>query len=296
MDRRLLEVGQVHRDLRHAAHQEARAFDEAQAAGREAHRLGDLLGDADIGGVQKDVIGDQRLARADDRRSRRRMHARLAEVRLALRLRGDLVADALELAAADIFQILPLRRRRGGLVKIDRNLVAAGDLRAHVLGHGHAIFNRHPVDGNEGNDVGGAHARMRAGVLRQVDQLGGLADAANRRLGDGLPLADERDDAAIVVGVHLPVEQIHAGNLHGFDNGIDFGRVAAFREIGHAFNESLGHDKRIVIGTSIRQQEFHGCISLEPLNHRVLLEFSVDSTIMGRARLQLWLLTRDFSE
>jgi hypothetical protein len=47
-----------------------------------------------------------------------------------------------------------------------------------------------------------------------------------------------------VVGVHLAVEQIDAGNLHGFDNGIDFGRVAAFREIGNAFDESLGHSDR----------------------------------------------------
>jgi hypothetical protein len=36
--------------------------------------------------------------------------------------------------------------------------------------------------------------------------------------------------------VHLAVKQIDASNLHGFDDGVDFGFVAAFREIGYAFD------------------------------------------------------------
>ena len=44
--------------------------------------------------------------------------------------------------------------------------------------------------------------------------------------------------------VHLAVEQIDAGNLHGFDDGIDFGGIAAFGKIGNAFNESVGHGKK----------------------------------------------------
>jgi hypothetical protein len=47
-----------------------------------------------------------------------------------------------------------------------------------------------------------------------------------------------------VVGVHLPVEKINAGELHGFDDGIDFGGVAAFGEIGNTFYESVGHEKK----------------------------------------------------
>jgi hypothetical protein len=50
-----------------------------------------------------------------------------------------------------------------------------------------------------------------------------------------------------VVGVHLPVKQIDAGELHGFDDGIDFGGIAAFRKIRNAFNESVGHRRRIMI-------------------------------------------------
>ncbi len=111
----------------------------------------------------------------------------------------------------------------GGFVEVDRNLEALPDFRADVAGHGDAIFNRHAVDGDEGNHIGRAHAGVRALVPREVDQLGGFAYAANRGFLNGFPLAHQRDDAAVVVGVHLPVEEIDAGNLHGFDDGVDLG-------------------------------------------------------------------------
>jgi hypothetical protein len=50
-----------------------------------------------------------------------------------------------------------------------------------------------------------------------------------------------------VIGIHLPVEKINAGDSHSFDNGINLGRIAAFGKIGNAFNESLRHGKRIAI-------------------------------------------------
>ena len=90
--------------------------------------------------------------------------------------------------------------------------------------------------GMNGNHVGRAHARMRALMPGQVDQLRRLAHAANGRFLNGFALADQRDHAAVVVGIHLAVEQIDAGHLHGFDDGIDLGRVAAFGKIGNAFN------------------------------------------------------------
>ena len=124
VDRRLLEVGQVHRDLGHAAHQESRALDEAQAAGRKAHGLGDLLRNGDVGRVEKDVVGDERLARAHHGRAGGGMDARLAEIGLARGVGGNFVANALELAAADVFKILALGRGGGGFVEIDRNLEA----------------------------------------------------------------------------------------------------------------------------------------------------------------------------
>ncbi len=176
------------------------------------------------------------------------MHTRLAEIGLAGGIGGNFVANSLELAAANVFEVLPFGRGRGGFVKIDRDMEAPGDFGSDVAGHGDAVINGDAVDGDEGNHIGRAHARVRALMPGQVDQLGGLPHAANRRLLNGFGLADERDHASVVVSVHLPVEQIHAGDLHGFDDGIDLGCIAAFGEIGNAFNESVGHGRRIKSG------------------------------------------------
>jgi len=174
------------------------------------------------------------------------MHARLAEIGLAGGVGGDFVANALELSAANVFEILTFGRGGGGFIEIDRNLEAAGDFGSDVAGHGDAILEGDAVNGNEGYDVGGTHARVRALVMCEVDQFRSLAGAADGGLLNGFPLANEGDDAAIVVGIHLSVKQIDAGNLHSFDNGVDFGRIAAFREIGNAFNKSVGHERRIM--------------------------------------------------
>jgi len=88
-------------------------------------------------------------------------------------------------------------------------------------------------------------------MLGEIDQLGGLAYAANGGFLDGVTLADQSDDAAVVVGIHLAVEEIDSGDFHGFDNGIDFGRVAAFGKLGTHSTRVLGmaEDKRAAVGS-----------------------------------------------
>ena len=60
-------------------------------------------------------------ARADGRDAGRGVHGGLAEVGPARRVLGDAVADALELAAADLGEVRALGRRGGGAVEIGRN-------------------------------------------------------------------------------------------------------------------------------------------------------------------------------
>ena len=107
--------------------------------------------------------------------------------------------------------------------------------------HGDAVFNSDAIDRDKWHDIGCAHARVRALMLGEIDQLRGLAYAANGGFLNGLALADQRNHAAVVVGIHLAVEKIDAGDFHGFDNGIDFGRVTAFGKIRNAFDKSAGH-------------------------------------------------------
>ena len=98
--------------------------------------------------------------------------------------------------------------------------------------------------GMNGTTSAAPHPRMCAFVFGQVDQLCGLADAADGGFLNGFPLADQRDHAAVVIGIHLPVEKIHARHLHGFNDRIDLGLVTAFREIWNAFNECVGHERK----------------------------------------------------
>ena len=121
---------------------------------------------------------------------------------------------------------------------------ALPDFGADVPGHRNTIFQREAINRDKGNDIGRPHARVRSLMPGEVDQLGGLPCPANRRFLNGFSLAGQRDDAAVVIGIHLPVEEVDAGNHHGFDDGVDFGGVAAFREIGNAFNKSVGHGRK----------------------------------------------------
>ncbi len=78
---------------------------------------------------------------------------------------------------------------------------------------------------------------MRARVLRQVDELGSFPDATNHSFFHPHGIADQGDDTAIVVGVHLAVEKVDAVHLHSFENGVDFSFVAAFGKVRNAFDE-----------------------------------------------------------
>src|SRR3984957_13416679 len=117
---RLLEVGEVHGNLRHAADQKSRAFDEAHAAVGEAHRLGDLFSDLDVRCVEKNVVGDQKFPRPPNGCTGSRMNASLSDIGTACRIRRNFRADALELAAANIFEALALGNSSGRFVEIYR--------------------------------------------------------------------------------------------------------------------------------------------------------------------------------
>ena len=114
-----------------------------------------------------------------------------------------------------------------------------------MSGDSDAVFESDAFNRNEGNHVRRAHAGMCPLVLGQVNQLASAPDATNSCLSDCIAIAYQSDDAAIVVGIHLPVEQIDAINLHRFDDRIDLGLVAAFGKVGDALHQRSGHGKSI---------------------------------------------------
>jgi hypothetical protein len=70
-----------------------------------------------------------------------------------------------------------------------------------------------------------------------------LADAADGGLLNRVAFANESDHATVVVGIHFAVEQIDARHFHGVNDGVNFGLIAAFGEIGNTFDER-GHNGR----------------------------------------------------
>ena len=85
------------------------------------------LGDGDVGRVEVDVVGDQKLARAGDDGAGGGMAARVADIRIARRDGAHFLQQRFELAAADVLQVGAFRAARGGLVEIDRDFQLAPD-------------------------------------------------------------------------------------------------------------------------------------------------------------------------
>jgi hypothetical protein len=110
-----------------------------------------------------------------------------------------------------------------------------------MSGHIHAIFDRYTFDWDKRNHVGGSHPGMRSLVNIQINQLRSLTDASNGGFLNGVAFSSNGNDTAIVVAVHFPVEEEDSFDLHGIDNGVDLGFVAALGKIGNAFNQ-CGHN------------------------------------------------------
>jgi hypothetical protein len=64
------------------------------------------------------------------------------------------------------------------------------------------------------------------------------------RIAASAMISDERYDTAVVVGVHLAVEQEDARDLHRFNDCVNFGLIAAFGKVWDTFDQ-CGHGERI---------------------------------------------------
>ena len=162
---------------------------------------------AGIWRIQIDVVGNQEFPRTDGNRASSGMQRRSADVRRACRIERRIAAQGFELAFADLLQGSAFRTQRGGFVEIDGHLGSAPRFRWPTWWASAAqSCMRDAFDGHEWQHVGGADARVRALMLRQIDQAGRRADAAQGGFGDGFGRACQGDHGAIVVGVAVAIE------------------------------------------------------------------------------------------
>ena len=168
------------------------------------------------------------------------MDFRLPDIRLPLEVPLQLFAQPFELPAAHIFQVHAIRPRGRRFIKKHWYAVAFPNFVPDAPRQRHAIVQRHALNGDKWQHIRRAHSRMRAGVLGEVDQLHGFACALKCSLSHRIRFSRQRHHAAVVVCVHLPVQNIDTRHTaHRRNKGFHFCGVASFGEIRDAFNQSL---------------------------------------------------------
>ncbi len=104
------------------------------------------------------------------------------EIRPALGMGFDLGLKSLVLPAADVLEVGAFGTCCRRFIQIDRDIELAAHALPHPPGDGDAFLHCRFRERDEGTDVRRADARMLAGVLVQVDQLGRGLDGAEGRL------------------------------------------------------------------------------------------------------------------
>jgi hypothetical protein len=127
----------------------------------------------------------------------------------------ELFGETFELAAADVFEVAPVRRAGRLFVQEDRQREALGHGLCGLSRQRHAVRHRGALDRDERHHVHGAKPRV---------------------------LALEGEDAAVVVLVRLDVEDAHAGDLpERRHHGRDHLGTPALADVRDGFDD-LGHD------------------------------------------------------
>jgi hypothetical protein len=247
-DRRLLVIHQVHRDLDDPSilQLESEGFHISQAAVAAANGARDPTRDLDIVRIEVHVVGDQRRARPDDGRSSRRMKARLSEVRRAIRIARDRLAQALELPFADVRQIHAIRARGRALIEIDGDLQLLGDSATRLSRQGDALLHRDAANGDEWDDIRRADAGVLSAMLVEVNEFGRAARGAHGGFHGSLRFGDEGDHRAVVISIHLAIEHENARDgLDGAHDLFDDFGTPPFAEVRDAFDDLLHRSRSL---------------------------------------------------
>lgn len=243
-------VGQVDGHLGNAfgGQCEAEGADAGEAAIGFANRPGDGFGEFEVVGLEFDVPGDENLAGADGDGAGGGVEFGLAEVGKAVDIGVDRHFEFFKADLADVGEGAALREDGGFAVEIDGNPEAVPDLGADGVGDPAALDDSDAAKGNEGNHIGGADAGMHAVLIVQVDQLRGDADRAHGGFADLFGSAGECDDAAVVIGVAIDIQDSDAFDVaKGLGDGRDDFGAAAFGIVGRAFDEGsvAAHDTKV---------------------------------------------------
>ena len=230
LHRRRLIIRQHRRDLHLLARRE---FDLLAAHGRKAaarcaQALGDVLAHGHVGDVEVEVEIHDLLPGAAGDRAGGRMNVIGSEIGAARFVLADQLLETLELPFAHVREILSFGPPRRVIVEIHRYVQLASDALAQLLRQLDALLDSHAGDRNKRDHIDGAHARVLALMDVQVDQLRRFLGDAEARLHARVGRADEREDAAMMIGVRLDVQNRHPGRLRRVDDRLNLSLIPAF--------------------------------------------------------------------
>ncbi len=229
----------VHTDLSAVVGQDTDGLNAVEPPVCGADVAGDGAGGGDIRLFEVDVVGDEEAAGSDGAGSRCLVEFGSADIGAAGGVTPGGVAEALELATADVFEQDAVGAGGCGSVEVDGDAVPAPDEETGLAGEEGAVRERRSADGDEGDDVGGTDAGVDAVLTGEVDQFGGLACSANGGFNDTLRSAGDGDYGAVMGCVERPVQQAHTFYLSGGDNLPDSGGVCAFGEVGDTLDDGF---------------------------------------------------------
>ena len=161
-----------------------------------------------------------------------------AEIRLTRRIGSDRRGQPFVFSPADVGKVFSIGAGCGFGVEVDRQAEFIADAAAERAGECRAFRHGNSLDGDEGDDVGCADARVNAFVEAQVDPVGGAFDRGECGIDYNPGAAGDCDDSPVMVAVARGIEQ--AGARNGADGGedrADGSPVAAFGKIRDALDD-----------------------------------------------------------
>jgi hypothetical protein len=130
--------------------------------------------------------------------------------------------------APNVLESAPVFFARCSLVEKNRNAQRIPEASAERSRQLRAFADRYATNGHKRSHVDSAHARVHAGVFRQIDSLNSDAGSRECSFHYRRGIAGECENAAVVVRVTGGIEQPRASNVrNGASNRSDDHRIAA---------------------------------------------------------------------
>ncbi len=175
-----------------------------KSAGRIAHATSDFFSDADIGGIQVNVVGNQRLPRSNHHRAGR-THDFWPKIGFTVGVSGDGFFDSLKFTPADILQINSVRSCCSFFIKVNRDIQVVCHPFAQTPGDFNALLHGGIRDRNKGHHIGSPQAGVFALVVVEVNQLSRPGNALISGFFHAFRVSDKGQNRAIVIQIGVAV-------------------------------------------------------------------------------------------